>query len=150
MKFTATRIRSFATFVALLALGPLAPALAAVEASDGWSRETVPGTSVGVGYLTLTNTGTSRAQLLKITTPVADSVAVHQSSVDANGVAHMWPVASLELKPGEVMQFTPGGKHLMLVGLNRPLRTGDRIPLTMQFDRDSPPVTIILSVRALR
>jgi len=101
-----------------------------------------------VGYLTLKNTGTSQAELLRITTPVAAGVELHQSSIDAQGVAHMWPLAQLELKAGEVVRFTPGGKHLMLVGLNKPLRTGDKIPLTMQFDRD-PPVTVILTVRSL-
>jgi len=149
MNIIATRFRSLSILIALLALGGLTPARADVEASDGWSRETVPGTTVGVGYLTLKNTGTARAQLMKITTPVADTVALHQSSVDAQGIAHMWPVASLEIKPGEVVHFAPGGMHLMLVGLNKPLRAGDRIPLTMQFDRDSPPLTIILTVRPL-
>jgi copper(I)-binding protein len=37
----------------------------------------------------------------------------------------------------------------MLVGLSRPLRTGDKIPLTLQFDRDAP-VTVILTVRSLQ
>jgi len=144
----ALRSRSLSALIVLLGCGCLPPALAGVEATEGWSRETVPGTPVGVGYLTLTNTGTSQAELLKITTPIAASVELHQSSIDAQGVAHMWPMAQLELKPGEVVRFTPGGKHLMLVGLSRPLRAGDKIPLTLQFDRDTP-VTVILTVRSL-
>lgn len=145
----AMRIRFRPVLFALLGCGCVTPALAGVEATDGWSRETVPGTSVGVGYLTLKNTGTSQAELMKITTPVAVSVELHQSSIDAQGVAHMWPVAQLELKPGEVVRFAPGGKHLMLVGLNKPLRVGDKVPVTMQFDRDAAPVTVLLTVRSL-
>ncbi len=142
-------IRTLSLFAALLACACLMPALAAVEATDGWSRETVPGTTVGVGYFTLRNTGTGAARLMKITTPVAASVELHQSSIDAQGIAHMWPVASLTLNPGEVAHFAPGGKHLMLVGLNKPLRAGEKIAVTMQFDRDTPPVTAILTVRSL-
>jgi copper(I)-binding protein len=143
------QIRCVVAIAVLLGCGGLGAASAAVEASDGESRETVPGATVGVGYFTVRNTGTERRTLLKIVTPYAERVELHQSSVDAQGIAHMWPMASLELKPGEVVRFTPNGKHLMLFGLTEPLRVGMKIPLTMQFDRTDPPVTVMLVVQPL-
>ena len=145
----AAHIRFLTALALLLGCGWQMPALAGVEVTDGWSRETVTGVTVGVGYLTFRNTGAERVTLMKITTPAAASVELHQSSIDAQGVAHMWPLAALALSPGEVLRFTPGGKHLILVGLTRPLRAGETIPVTMQFDRAAPPVTVLLTVRPL-
>lgn len=130
---------------ALLAAGS---ALAAVEVTEGWSRETPPGTQVAVGYFTLKNTGKGRRELLKITSPVAKSISMHQSSVDAQGVAKMWPVGKLELAPGELLRFEPNGKHIMLEGLSAGLRAGTRVPVTLVF-QDEAPITVQLDVRPL-
>jgi copper(I)-binding protein len=123
-------------------------ALAAVEASDGWSRETPPGTQVAVGYFTLKNTGAGRVELLKITSPVAKAISFHQTSIDANGVSKMWPVGRIELSPGEILRFEPNGKHIMLEGLAGVLRAGTRVPVTLVFQGESP-ITVQLEVRPL-
>ena len=141
--------RVFGALAGLLMLAlPMAAAQAAMEVSEGWSRQTVPGVDVGVGYFTLKNTGTHRRELLKITSPLASDVELHQSSVDAQGVAHMWPVGKLELAPGEVVRFMPNGRHLMLLGLKGPLRVGTQVPVTLVFE-DEEPVTVLLEVRPL-
>ena len=121
---------------------------AAVEIAEGWTRETPPGTTVGVGYFTLKNTGSSRRELLKVTSPVASAISIHQTSIDANGVSRMWPVGKLELAPGEVLKFEPIGRHLMLEGLSAPLRAGTRVPVTLVFGNETP-VTVQLEVRPL-
>ena len=133
---------------ATLLLTGMVPALAAIEASDGWSRETVKGVDVAVGYLTLRNTGSERRELLKITAPQAASIGVHRSSVDANGVSHMWPVGKLELLPGEVLKLSPNGVHLMLNGIKQPLAKGMQVPVTLVFEHEKP-VTVQLLVRGL-
>ena len=97
---------------------------AAIEVSDAWTRVTPPGVTVAVGYFTLKNTSAGGRELLKITSPLAERISLHRSSVDANGVSRMWPVGKLELAPGEVRRFEPNGYHLMLEGLSAPLRAG--------------------------
>ena len=121
---------------------------AAIEVSDAWTRVTPPGVTVAVGYFTLKNTGTGGHELLKITSPLAERISLHRSSVDASGVSRMWPVGKLELAPGEVRRFEPNGYHLMLEGLAAPLRAGTRIPVTMVFE-DEDPVVVQLEVRPL-
>ena len=100
-------------------------------AADGWARATVPGATVGAGYVTLRNSGTETRSLLRLTTPVCDSLSLHLSSVDANGVAHMWPLAKLELKPGEQVRFEPNGKHMMFSGLTSPLVAGNKVQVLL-------------------
>lgn len=124
------------------------PVRAAIEVGEGWTRETPPGVTVAVGYFTLKNTGKGRRELLKITSPAVQTISLHQSSVDANGVSHMWPLGKLELAPGETLKFEPNGRHLMLQGLAAPLRAGMHIPVTLVFE-DEEPVTVQLEVRPL-
>ena len=140
---TCTVLRT--AIVVLLGLVPLQEAMAAIEAIDGWSRQTVA-VDVAVGYLTLKNTGGSRRELLKITSPIASGILLQQFSIDAQGVSHLWPVGKLEIAPGEVLRFSPTGKRLMLLGLKQPLRAGTLVPVTLVFE-DEEPVTIQLLVR---
>lgn len=132
----------------LPALMAASPVFAAVEATEGWTRATPPGTKVAVGYFTLRNTGKGRRELLKITSPLAGMVSLHQTSVDARGVSRMWPVGKLALAPGQVLRFEPMGTHVMLEGLVEGLRAGARVPLTLVF-QDEAPVTVQLDVRPL-
>jgi copper(I)-binding protein len=136
------------TLAVSIAAVPWRPAQAAVEASDAWTRQTPPGAKVAVGYFTLQNTSGGRRELLKITTPLASRISLHLSSIDANGVAHMWPVGKLELEPGEVRRFRPNGLHLMFEDLSGPLRAGMHIPVTIVFG-DEEPIVVQFEVRPL-
>jgi copper(I)-binding protein len=132
---------------ALLAVAAMS-ARAEVVASGGWSRAMVPGATTGVGYLVLTNTGTQARDLLKITSPLCDKVMLHRSSVDAQGVARMWPVGSLSIKPGESIRFEPNGLHVMFLDLTAPFVAGTKVPLQLQFE-DEKEITVLLEVRPL-
>jgi len=125
------------------------PAMADVLATEGWARATVPGTKVAAGYLVLTNKGEKERSLLRIESPLCDIVRIHLSSVDNQGVARMWPVGKLALQPGEIVRFSPNGLHVMLEGIKAPFKTGDKVPLKLQFDGGEPEITVLLDVRAL-
>jgi periplasmic copper chaperone A len=121
---------------------------AAIEATEAWTRVTPPGVTVAVGYFTLKNTSGDRRELLKITSPEAQRISLHKSSVDANGVSHMWPVGKFELSPGEVRRFEPNSYHLMLEGLSAPLRAGTHVAVTIVFE-DEEPIVVQFEVRPL-
>lgn len=46
-----------------------------------------------------------------------------------DGMSSMAPIAAIRLGSGEDMEFEPGGRHLMLFGLDPGLRPGDRVSL---------------------
>lgn len=133
-----------ALLLAVMSVG----ARADIVASGGWSRATVPGATTAVGYLELTNTGTEARDLLKITSPLCDKVMLHRSSVDSQGVARMWPVGSLSIKPGETIRFEPNGLHVMFMELSKPFVAGTKAPLQLQFE-DEPEITVLLDVQPL-
>ncbi len=134
---------------AILGMALAAPAMADVVGSAGWSRATAPGAKEAVGYLVLTNDGDEERKLLKITSPVSDAVTLHRSSVDAQGVARMWPVGFLKLAPGESVQFEPNALHVMFTDLKTAFKAGDKVPLILQFDGFEKPFTVMLEVRPL-
>ncbi|MEO8314426.1 MAG: copper chaperone PCu(A)C [Pseudomonadota bacterium] len=148
MKYFAFRRNS--ALAAAMVAGLLAvPAMADVVGGEGWSRATPPGAREAVGYLVLTNKGDEERRLLKITSTISDSVSIHRSSVNAQGVAQMWPVGFLKLEAGETVRFEPNGLHVMFSGLKKPLQAGDKLPLVLQFDGREKPFTVMLEVRPL-
>jgi iron complex transport system substrate-binding protein len=117
---------------ALLAAAAAAPAAsAALRVENGWSRETPPGVSVGVGYLTIVNDGAAD-ELVRATSPRAAQVSFHESRAEG-GIERMRELERVAVGAGARVVFAPGGLHLMLMGLGQPLAPGARVPLTLEF-----------------
>ncbi|HXF80025.1 MAG TPA: copper chaperone PCu(A)C [Usitatibacter sp.] len=114
-----------------LALAAALPAAAAVTATDAWVRGTVPAQTSTGAFVTLTSTEDVR--VVAVTTPAARSAQIHESRMD-NGRASMRHVESLPLPAGRSVELRPGGYHVMLEDLARPLAEGDRVPLTFTIE----------------
>lgn len=100
-----------------------------------WARATPAGAQVGAGYLKVTNTGSEPDRLVGGSLANAASVEMHETQM-TGGVAKMRRVDNgVEIKPGQSIEFAPGGYHLMLVGLKQPLKNGDVLPGTLVFER---------------
>lgn len=113
-----------------LLLAPTAQAAEPVSASNVWIRATMPGQQVGAAYLDLQST--TDATLIKAESPIAQSVELHQMSME-NGVMKMRMLDQLALPAGKTVKLAPGGNHLMLFGLKRPLLKGEQVALTLHF-----------------
>ncbi|GGD94227.1 hypothetical protein GCM10011390_11190 [Aureimonas endophytica] len=106
-----------------------------VEIEHPWSRATPPGAKVGAGYLGLKNEGSAADRLIGMASPAAERVEIHDMALD-NGVMTMRPVTGgLEIPPGKTVTFKPSGLHLMLIDLKAPLKLGDKVPLTLTFEK---------------
>jgi periplasmic copper chaperone A len=117
------------------------PALAEeVKAGDlvitqAWSRATPGGAKVAGGYLTIENKGSTPDRLIGGSADVADKVQVHEMTMN-NGVMTMRPLdQGLTIEPGKTVKLTPGGYHLMLLDLKSPLKRGDKVPVTLEFEK---------------
>ena len=133
------------TFAALafaaLALSLRSPARAEeVKAGDlvitqAWTRATPNGAKIGGGYLTIENKGTAPDRLIGGSADIAGSVQVHEMSMD-DGVMKMRPLdKGLAIEPGKIVKLAPGGYHLMLLDLKSPLKQGDEVPVTLEFEK---------------
>jgi copper(I)-binding protein len=119
-----------------------APPLRAEEVKAGdlvitqaWSRATPGGAKVGGGFLTIENKGTTPDRLIGGTADVASKVEVHEMSMN-NGVMTMRPLdKGLTIDSGKTVKLAPGGFHLMLMDLKNPLKQGDKLPITLEFEK---------------
>lgn len=122
----------------LLCLILARPALAGELAVTGaWARTTPPGVVMSAIYLTIDNGSTKSDRLLKLNTPVAGSAGVHRTEV-LDGIVRMREVAVLHVGAGERIEFKPGGHHVMLTGLRKPLVEGEVFELELVFEVAGP------------
>lgn len=99
-----------------------------------WARPTPPAAKVGGAYLVLQNKGKTADKLLRATSPVAGVVELHTMRMEGD-VMRMRAVPGIDLPPGQTVTLAPGGLHVMLQDLKQPLKLGDRLPLTLVFQR---------------
>ena len=105
-----------------------------LEIEHPWSRATAKGVKIGAGYLTIKNTGSTPDRLVGGSFADAGKVEIHEMTMD-QGVMKMRPLTGgLEIKPGETVEFKPEGHHLMFVGLKQPLKQGEWVDGTLQFE----------------
>jgi hypothetical protein len=118
----------------ILLLFTTLPAWAQVSVAQPWSRATPPGAKIGVGFMRLKNAGSAAARVIGASSPVAGRVEMHVTTRDGD-VMKMRQVQSFEIPAGGSFELKPGGAHLMLMGLARPLNKGERVPLTLKIQR---------------
>lgn len=101
--------------------------------SDPWSRATPKGAQTAIGYMTIRNNGTSPERLIGGSIEVAAQFQLHSMKMEGD-VAKMNELHSVEIKPGQSIEFKPGGSHVMFVGLKRQLAKGEHIKGTLVFE----------------
>jgi len=129
----------------LLVLGGAAHAQ--IQVREPWSRETPPGAKIGVGFMEIRNQGAAAERVLSASTPLAGRVEMHVTRREGD-VVRMRQVQSFDIAALSRIELRPGGSHLMLVDLVRPLKKGERVPLTLRLERAGE-INVELEVRAL-
>ena len=117
--------------VASVLLVTACAAHAEVKVTSAWIRPTVPGQSVAGAYLNIESS--TAASLVGAQSPAAKSVEVHEMSMVDN-VMKMRGVKRLELPAGKTVELKPGGYHLMLIDITRPLTAGSEVPITLTVE----------------
>jgi copper(I)-binding protein len=136
-----------ALFLTLLACGSTARAQpATLSAQDAWIRAT-PGSDVAAAYLTLRNSSPQTISIVGVRSPRAHEAMIHESSL-VNGQSRMRPHEHLSLGAGETLRLAPGGLHLMLQGLTRPLSPGEEVPIELLLEGGGS-VSVTARVRAV-
>jgi periplasmic copper chaperone A len=103
---------------------------APVKVEGAWVRASVQGQS-GTGAFMVLNAA-EPLQLVGVSTPVAGVAEVHEMKMEGD-VMRMRAVGTLALAPGKPLALKPGGYHVMLMDLKKPLKPGTQVPMTLQF-----------------
>ncbi|HMG47603.1 MAG TPA: copper chaperone PCu(A)C [Allosphingosinicella sp.] len=127
-------VPALAISIALAACGdsrPIQPA----AATPFVRLAAVPGRPAA-GYFQLRIAG-DRGALLSVTSPQARRVEMHETMTSGT-MSSMRPLRHIAVRRGDILAFTPGGRHLMLFDVDPAIRPGGRIELVLHFERGEP------------
>lgn len=129
-------------FIALLALGTIyafakeakpGAKAASIAIEKAWSRTTPPGANVAAGYARIINQGNSADKLIGGTSPVG-RVEIHEMKM-RNGVMQMRLLNGLAIPAKGSVELKPGGLHIMFVNVKAPLKQGQDLKATLNFQK---------------
>jgi copper(I)-binding protein len=114
--------------VAAVALLVSAAAHAQVTVDHPWVRTTVAQQTTTGAFMTITSV--QDGKLVSASSPVATSVEVHEMKMDGDTMK-MRPVDALPLPAGKPVELKAGAYHMMLMGLKKPVKFGDVVPIRL-------------------
>jgi copper(I)-binding protein len=99
-----------------------------------WARASIGEAGNSALYMTITNAGDAPDALTAVKTDVAANVMLHESRME-NGVVKMVHLDEIAVPAHGTSELKPLGLHVMLMGLKRPLKDGEMLPVTLVFTR---------------
>jgi hypothetical protein len=131
-------------------------ALAALTVTGAWSR---PAVDSAVVYATVRNEGPKPVALVRVRSSAGTSAELHRSMAMTGGMTMggaampamgMAPVSKIAIPAHGTVTLKPGGDHVMVLGLRRPLSAGSSFPATFTFaDGEQITVRVRVENRAL-
>lgn len=103
----------------------------AVRVLNGWTRATLPGQKVAGIYLEILSP--MEGKLTGVTFPAARTAELHSMKLE-NGTMRMRALKSVDLPAGTWVKLEPNGMHVMAFDLERPLRAGQSLPMTLTVE----------------
>jgi len=125
------------TYYAALGIFPVAAlsqAKGELEIENAWARATPPGAAVAGGYFAIRNKGAVADRLVGVSSPASARVEIHEMAMEKD-VMRMREVKGIDVPAKKSVELKPGGYHLMLIELKAPLKPGDKLPLTLRFEK---------------
>jgi len=132
--------RRFQSLFAIAATLVALNANAEVTVTDAWVRGTVPAQTSTGAYMKIKST--EDAKIVAASSPAAKMVEIHEMAM-ANGVMEMKAMGVLPLPAGKPVELKSGGYHLMMMDLAKPLKAGDKVPITFTVEgKDGKKTTV--------
>lgn len=122
------------------------PEIIDITVEDAYAYATVPDQKNGAVFFTIYNGGTVADKLTAASTDIAESTDLHTNVIEEDTVT-MTKVDGYDIEPKEMLTLDPPGHHIMLSGLKKPLKQGDKFSLQLTFEKKGA-VTVETTVRA--
>lgn len=122
---------------------------ASVDVTDVWTRVTAPKQENGAAYMTISSADGDTLTKASVPASIAAKAELHEttgamghdemsskdemSSAEMDDMTGMKPVASIEIPAGKDVELKPGGFHVMLLDLAKPIADGEKVPVTLTF-----------------
>ena len=102
--------------------------------SDVYVRETLGQNRSTAAYMRIDNKGDATARLISVSIGDLGAGGLHEMKMTGNLMEMKAMEHGLELPKGTSVVLAPGGNHVMLTDLKTPLKSGDTLKLTLNFD----------------
>lgn len=119
-----------------------------LQISQPWTRATASTAPSAGGFLTITNKGAAPDKLIAVKSPAAEMTQIHEMKMEGDIMRMREREGGLEIAPGATVTLAPRGYHLMMMGLKAPLKQGEKVPLTLVFEKAGS-VDVELAVEAM-
>ena len=133
------------TIAVLATLAAQSAWAANVSVTQAWAHATVPGQPVSGAYMQIRSDADAR--LVGASSSVVPRVEVHEMKMDGD-VMRMREVKAIDLPKGKTVSLEPGGYHIMLMNLKKPIVAGDVIPLTLVVESEGKRQTVEVKAEA--
>jgi len=101
---------------------------------EAWARPGDLGGNSAV-YFVIDNRQGQADTLLSAASSAAKIVELHTSKMGDDGTMMMEHQENVPVPAGEMLEFKPGGLHVMLMELTSGLKPGDKITVTLTFEK---------------
>ena len=108
--------------------------------TDAWVKTTIPGGSVSAAYMNIKSA--TPLQLVKAESPVAGMVEIHDMKMN-DGVMEMKALDAVNVPANKLVKLSPGGMHVMLMRVKKPITKGDKVPLTLTFEDEAKKLIVV-------
>lgn len=99
-----------------------------------WARASAGPAKAGAAYMTLANMGDKTDRLIDVKSDLASRTEIHTHLMEG-GVMKMTRVDGIDVELGTPTTLQPGGLHIMFMGLKKPFVKGEKLPLTLVFEK---------------
>lgn len=99
---------------------------------DAYIRGLPPGQTTTAAFMQITNASDKAVTLKNMHSDAAETIELHQSIME-NGTMKMRQIKDFQLEARASATFEAGAKHIMFLGLKKPLSEGDTVKLKLCF-----------------
>lgn len=110
-------------------------------------KQPLAGRTVTAGYINLRSRTTQPLKLVGVSSPSFGRIEIHTHSMDG-GVMRMRKLDFAPLPSFGRLTMGPGGMHLMMFDPTAPVAPGAPVPLYLEFEGKTQPITIVAPVVA--
>ncbi len=99
---------------------------------DAYVRATPPNLPNSAAFMVLKNSSNKNISVVKATSNVSKNVELHTHDMK-DGVMKMYQVPKIDIPAKGETILKPGGFHVMLIGLHKPLKVGEKVTFTLEL-----------------
>ncbi len=94
--------------------------------SDAYVRAVPPNLKSSASFMKITNNSNKSISLMSVDSDIAKDIELHEHIMN-NGMMKMQQVTHINIPANSTIVLKPGGLHVMLIGLNKKLKVGDKV-----------------------